>query len=313
MSLYITDENGKLHKIAGAGGGSGIVSNEAIAFAESERQKSKNLLNMEWLIQGAYLFADGTFSALSGYMTTSRKIDVEPNSVITVSSNLTPNADCGFVFFKDNAFVSATPTADTTITVPSNANQVVYNFITKGNSITWAQLEYGDVATEYQEYCGKILHEVDVGASGGSIATNILTAKMIAYYHPSQNGVLEVLPLIEHKRIGSKLSVNSSGGIVIGDGVKTIKASALARSNFGGYKGSMRLDICKNRTWYAGGRNVQNGTVLNIVTLSIEPILIEVNSGDIITLEFRRDDSTAAHVEGYTVPISTYITVEVVE
>lgn len=153
------------------------------------------------------------------------------------------------------------------------------------------------------------------GEGGGSVSVepNIITAKLIAYHQPSRNGVLEVLPLIEHKRIGSKLSVNSSGGIVIGDGVKTIKASALARSNFAGYAGSMRLDICKNRTWYAGGRAVQNGTILNIVTLSIEPILIEVESGDVITLEFRRDDSSYAHVEGYTVPITTYMTVEVVE
>ena len=139
----------------------GVHDYPAIAFAESERQKSKNLLNPKLLIQGATVFANGSFSTDTTYVTTSQKINVEPNSQIVMSANIGIDADAGFVFFNDGVYVGYAKGVATTI-VPSNANQVVLNFHATGitpQSITTPQLEYGSAATDYQPYNGAIVHE----------------------------------------------------------------------------------------------------------------------------------------------------------
>lgn len=142
------------------------LSNETeltLTFAESERQKSKNLLNPKLLIQGATVFANGNFSDDTTYVTTD-KISVKPNSQIVMSANIGIDSDSGFVFFNNGAYVGYAKGVTTTI-VPSNANQVVLNFHATGitpQSITTAQLEYGSVATDYQPYNGAIVHEKDI-------------------------------------------------------------------------------------------------------------------------------------------------------
>lgn len=142
----------------------GVHDYPAVTFAESERQKSKNLLNPKLLIQGATVFANGNFSDDTTYVTTSQKINVEPNSQIVVSANIGIDADAGFVFFNNGSYVGYAKGVVSTI-VPSNANQVVLNFHATGitpQSITTPQLEYGSVATDYQSYNGAIVHEKDI-------------------------------------------------------------------------------------------------------------------------------------------------------
>lgn len=133
-------------------------------FAESERQKSKNLLIPKLLIQGATVFDNGSFSTDTNYVTTSQKINVEPNSQIVMSANIGIDLDSGFVFFNNGVYVGYAKGVITT-TVPSNANQVVLDFHATGitpQSITTPQLEYGSVATDYQPYNGAIVHEKQI-------------------------------------------------------------------------------------------------------------------------------------------------------
>lgn len=135
-----------------------------VTFAETERQKSKNLLNPQWLKQGAYVFTTGTFSYDANYVTT-EKISVKPNSQIVVSSNIGIDSDSGFVFFNDGVYVGYAGSGAVTATVPSNANQVVFDFHAIGitpASLTTPQLEYGSVATDYQPYNGAIVHKNDI-------------------------------------------------------------------------------------------------------------------------------------------------------
>lgn len=153
--VSLSDDNSKIeYKLS-----NGTIT--TLDFAESERQKSKNLLNPKLLIQGATVFANGNFSDDTTYVTTSQKINVEPNSQIVMSANIGIDSDSGFVFFNNGAYVGYAKGFTTTI-VPSNANQVVLNFHATGitpQSITTAQLEYGSVATDYQPYNGAIVHE----------------------------------------------------------------------------------------------------------------------------------------------------------
>ena len=134
-------------------------------FAESERQKSKNLLNKDLLKIGCYIFATGQYSYDVNYMA-SEPISVTPNSTITVSCNgFEFNSGCGFVFFNNGVYVGYLSNGATVATVPANANQVIYNFykvdITK-DDLQYAQLEYGSTATDYQPYNGAIVHKKDI-------------------------------------------------------------------------------------------------------------------------------------------------------
>ena len=133
-----------------------------IQFAETERQKSKNLLNKDLLKKGCYLFLTGKYDYNSDYMT-SEPISVTPNSTITISCNgFEFNSNCGFVFFNNGVFVSYLSNGARVATVPSNANQVIYDFFKVGitkDDVQYAQLEYGSMITDYQPYNGAIVHE----------------------------------------------------------------------------------------------------------------------------------------------------------
>lgn len=135
-----------------------------IVFAESERQKSKNLLDKNLLKKGCYIFVTGKYDYNTSYMTF-EPISVTPNSTITISCNgFIFNSDCGFVFFNNGVFVDYLSNGATVATVPANANQVIYNFLKVGitkDDVQYAQLEYGSVATDYQPYNGQITHNGD--------------------------------------------------------------------------------------------------------------------------------------------------------
>lgn len=142
----------------------GVHDYPAIAFAESERQKSKNLLDKNLLKKGCYIFVTGQYDYNTSYMTF-EPISVTPNSTITISCNgFIFNSDCGFVFFNNGVFVDYLSNGATVATVPANANQVIYNFLKVGitkDDVQYAQLEYGSVATDYQPYNGQITHNGD--------------------------------------------------------------------------------------------------------------------------------------------------------
>ena len=134
-------------------------------FAETERQKSKNLLDKNLLKNGCYIFVTGEYGYDTRYMTI-EPISVTPNSTITISCNgFEFNSECGFVFFNNGVYVGYLSNGATVATVPANVNQVTYNFLKVGitkDDVQYAQLEYGSVATDYQPYNGAIVHEKDI-------------------------------------------------------------------------------------------------------------------------------------------------------
>lgn len=130
----------------------------------------KNLFSSE-LVQGYYAFANGNYSSnSSSYVTNKNKISVTAGQTYTISANKGVYAGsdytgAGVVFFNNGTYVSSQLRPENgTFTVPSGANQVVYNFY-KGNSdasiapsdITWAQLELGSTASSYAPYSKQTL------------------------------------------------------------------------------------------------------------------------------------------------------------
>lgn len=136
----------------------------SVTFAESERQKSKNLWGSE-LQKGCYLFSNGVLDGgNSDYICNKTLISVKPNSTIIISATgFELNNDSGFVFFKDGEYIGYSSNVVSTI-VPSNANQVGFNFYKTGigndfSLISNIQLEEGEVVTDYQPHNGPIVHE----------------------------------------------------------------------------------------------------------------------------------------------------------
>ena len=127
----------------------------------------KNLFGSQ-LVQGYYAFANGNYSSNSNsYVTNKDKISVTAGATYTISANKgvykgSDYTGAGVVFFNNGTYVSSTLRPENgTFTVPSGANQVVYNFY-KSNSdenitpsdIKWVQLESGSSATSYEPYVG---------------------------------------------------------------------------------------------------------------------------------------------------------------
>ena len=129
---------------------------------QSVGEQSKNLLNSA-LISGCRLFRNGVYNDYPGYVCNEKYIPVVAGETYTISAEgYTPTTDSGFVFFKNDTFVSALPTNSKTVTIPSGVNQLYYNFRDTNNpssdpaTIINPQFELGSSATTYEKAGYKI-------------------------------------------------------------------------------------------------------------------------------------------------------------
>lgn len=131
-----------------------------VVFAESERQKSKNLFNNDGVILNTWI-EGGKAKPHTGYFTTNYiKIDGQPYTVSATS--LTSGSTQAFYDADKNYIVERSlPTyTGTNYNVPTNAVYVRSNYKIEelNNNI---QYEIGTQATEYQQYNGPITHNND--------------------------------------------------------------------------------------------------------------------------------------------------------
>lgn len=226
MSLYITDENGELHKLAGAGGGSSIVVDSElnaesenpvqnkvlynpVTFAESERQKSKNLFNINAprVVQGGHSFVNGnTITVEAGGSTETDAvfglIAVKENTTYYIGANSSIKRLLFRIYDENkNVITSAIPnwqynqhwkasyhdfeTTDiiTQITIPQGAKYLALQTSWQSFEYTISNViisEYSDV-DNYQEWNGEIIREKEVASllnNGGGSAESELVAEV---------------------------------------------------------------------------------------------------------------------------------------
>lgn len=132
--------------------------------------KTKNLWSSK-LSKGALTFANGSFYDSNTYVYNTTKIPVEEGETYTLSADgYASDGSAGFVFFKDDIFVSSLSTTSMTVTIPYGVNQLVYNFHKDGgidiNSISNIQLEKNNDATSYEPY-GK--YKIPITVSGKNL------------------------------------------------------------------------------------------------------------------------------------------------
>ena len=128
----------------------------AINFAESERQKSKNLFNGNWHYNYG-MTTEGHLGENSNE-NTSHFIEVAPNTTYTISgvsfkyvAEYTSNNESSFVKLSYSS----------TFTTSATTHYIRFT-IDNSVSYTNAQLEEGSVATSFQKFNGEITHNGDV-------------------------------------------------------------------------------------------------------------------------------------------------------
>lgn len=135
---------------------------------------------------------------------------------------------------------------------------------------------------------------------------NILTATLSDNYALQNTGSYEILPLIQSTKIGNKLSVNSSGGIVIGAGINYIKVSSNVSYNTVASANAKWNTIFKNTSAIYPCPTYAN----NRVTIGNSGGLISVTQGDVIYLKVQ--GSATDVIRGGASNRYTCLTVEVV-
>lgn len=125
---------------------------------------------------------------------------------------------------------------------------------------------------------------VDEKINGKLLPKNIITAYRSADYSITTSSVYETIPFDENEVVGTKLTLNSSGGVVIGAGVANVKTSAkITLVGAGLTAGNKNLVIRKNGTIID---RVWARIEANNSYMSMPSRVIPVNEGDVITLAF---------------------------
>lgn len=135
---------------------------------------------------------------------------------------------------------------------------------------------------------------------------NILTATLSDNYALQNTSSYEILPLTQYIKIGNKLSVNSSGGIVIGAGINYIKVSSNVSYNTVASANAKWNTIFKNTSAIYPCPTYAN----NRVTIGNNGGLISVTQGDVIYLKVQ--GSATDVIRGGVSNKYTCLTVEVV-
>lgn len=307
-------------------------STPAINFAESERQKSKNLLTLEQQDYTAHgitvkinketqeLSFNGNGNTVNeGRIAYVESFTLKAGRTYTFSFSKVSGSRSGglFVYLYNTATGEYTNTFGITLqeenkraTTLTPTTDLTFNAIrwyidtntSTTNYTVKLQVEDGTQATEWQYPYGAIVHEKD-------IQRHIITGSLIAGFDVPNYNEYFTVPFVENERIGNKLTINSNGEVIIGAGVKAILVNISANLYVSAI-GYQRLRVYKNNTAIAFKYEQTKDTAGRAIPLDITPFLIEVAEGDIITLRFQ--SSSLASLQGSN-EMPTFMTVEVVE
>lgn len=275
---------------------------KAIVFAESERQKSKNLFPAE------------TVSGNGGKsIKLSKTLPVGTYTLSAIVTSDSSDTGCLVEAYANGKWITVfsvskgipqrtSSTRDLTSPIDefrfyagaSDIGSHAFNF-------SEIQLEEGTEATDYQPYNGPIVHEKDV-------ERNVLTAQLAVgqWYHPVKEQYAQ-LPLSLYNSTGTKLSLNNNR-IFIGAGVKKVKVS-----------GKIQIDHPAGGMYsYAKVfKNTQEMSLSNCgstqaftTNMPIIDAVMSVEEGDYLELQVY-GTSTSCRIDGTL--LRTSMTVEVVE
>ena len=139
-----------------------------LAFAESERQKSKNLFDTTKAENVGYNWNGTLNSNNAPHYISCGFIKIKPNTNYIFSladSTITMNYTGALFYTLDKTYISYVECNGNTFITPSNAEYMICQFWFESNPMNYKdiiQIEEGSVATDYQPYNGAIVHEKNI-------------------------------------------------------------------------------------------------------------------------------------------------------
>ena len=251
MAIYISDSNGILKKVAGAGGGSSgesivvdsvlnsasanPVQNKAlynpVTFAENERKKSKNLLNLgnkTETINGVTVEVANSKITMSGAPSNIGDIFIDIPEM-TLKANKTYIYSIVVLNGKSKGS-EPIPYTTSSIIIPNQAftltsdlvlNKLqIYMLNTQNQDVTFGvQIEEGSAITEWEDFSGKILHEIDLNeyynkSEVDNKIDNIPETDLSEYYTKSET-VSEIVNNINVKFAESEREKSETDGAIV--------------------------------------------------------------------------------------------------
>ena len=153
----------------------------------------------------------------------------------------------------------------------------------------------------------------DLYARVNALNRNIFTAFLktgTGYFTAKQYTVIK---LSTYASVGSKLTLNSSGGIVIGAGVSKVLVSYSAQyKQVTGFAGQRFVSCFRNETQKVQAISYSPEAEGQTDSISAAPCMFSVSQGDVITIQFYTYSAKDLLVENSST-CRTYLTVEVVE
>ena len=165
----------------------GVHDYPAVDFAESERQKSKNLFDTTKAENVGYNWNGTLNSNNSPNYISCGFIKIKPNTNYIFSladSTITMNYTGVLFYTLDKTYISYVECNGNTFITPSNAEYMICQFWFESNPMNYKdiiQIEEGSAATEYQPYHGQITHNgdapVDFAESERQKSKNLFTTQ----------------------------------------------------------------------------------------------------------------------------------------
>ena len=158
-----------LHKISKTGSFNDLrhVPQETIDFAESERQKSKNLFDTTKAENVGYNWNGTLNSNNSSHYISCGFIKIKPNTnyIFSLADSTITMQYTGALFYTlDKTYISYVECNGNTFITPSNAEYMICQFWFESNPMNYKdiiQIEENSVATSFQKFNGQITHNGD--------------------------------------------------------------------------------------------------------------------------------------------------------
>lgn len=342
MSLYITDENGELHKIAGAGGGAGSeviadselntestnpVQNKVlynpVTFAELERQKSKNLFDINapffWAV--GHTFVNGNTITVEAGGSTEKDtvfalIPVKENTTYYIGANASKKRLLFRIYDENkNVITSAIPNwvynqywegsyADfpsteirTQLTIPSGAKYLAFCTAWLGSEQTFSNViisEYPDVEN-YQPYNGPIVHEKDIEYLKQQPIQAAFTMSADQSNFPAYtNNTIEFTSKSFSTDLENLISVNN-GIFSFNKKVKKVKFKAFVVCTTASATVSTSINIYKNGSEILGYPAVKEAATYGQVCIFETPVIEIAENDTLRTTIFSATSTTVQH------------------
>ena len=117
-----------------------------------------------------------------------------------------------------------------------------------------------------------------------------------------------------YNKVGTKLSINSDGRVVVGSGVKYVKACTSSVIGWYSRLGGVIVCIRKNGTIIQFAYvDIKQANTINNDSCPLSPVVFPVVEGDVISMTVWQSSGVQAEFEGHDTACRNSLTVEVVE